>query len=71
MGEHRGRRLRRLERQLGRIGLSLARLLVIVLAGAALVWIAMILAFSPLLAHPTGDSGEGRFPGRTITGPSP
>ena len=51
--------------------MSLARLLVIALAGVALVWIAMILAFSPLLAHPAGDSGEGRFPGRTITGPNP
>ena len=43
----------------------------IVLAVVALVWIAVILAFSTLLADPTGDSGEGRFPGRTITGPNP
>ena len=51
--------------------MSLARLLVIVLAVVALLAVAVILAFSTLLAHPTGDSGEGRFPGRTITGPNP
>jgi hypothetical protein len=51
--------------------MSLPRLLVIVAAVVALVWIAVVLAFSSLLASPTGDSGEGRFPGRTITGPTP
>jgi hypothetical protein len=50
---------------------SLPRILLIVLAAVALLWIAVILAFSSLLAHPVGDSGEGRFPGRTITGPTP
>ena len=51
--------------------MSLPRLLLILVALVALVWIALILAFSSLLADPTGDSGEGRFPGRTITSPSP
>ena len=71
MGEHRGRRQRRLERQHRRIGVSLPRLLLIVLAAVALVWIGVILAFSSLLANPTGDSGEGRFTGSTVTSTNP
>ncbi|MGZ8698078.1 MAG: hypothetical protein ACXWZ1_12070 [Gaiellaceae bacterium] len=51
--------------------MSLPRLLLIVLAAILLLWIAAILVFSTLLAGPTGDSGDGRFPGRTITGPKP
>jgi hypothetical protein len=51
--------------------MSLPRLLLIVLAAIALVWIAVILIFTTLLAGPTGDSGEGRDPGSTITGPEP
>ena len=51
--------------------MSLPRLLVIALGVVVLVWIAVVLAFSTLLANPTGDSGEGRFPGRTVTGPNP
>jgi hypothetical protein len=50
---------------------SLRRILLIVLVAVALLLITAILAFSTLLAHPDGDSGEGRFPGRTITGPTP
>ena len=51
--------------------MSLVRLLVIVVAAVALVWLAVFLALSTLLGHPTGDTGEGRFPGRTITGTNP
>ncbi len=51
--------------------MPLRRLLVIVLGVVALLWVVVFLALSTVLAHPTGDSGEGRFPGRTVTGPNP
>lgn len=51
--------------------MSLPRLLLIVLAAVALVWIGVVLAFSSLLADPTGDSGEGRFTGSTVTSTNP
>ena len=51
--------------------MSLPRLLVTIVAALALIWILIVLAFSSLLANPTSDSGDGRSPARTLTGPEP
>lgn len=51
--------------------MSSLRLILIALTVVAAVWVFLILAFSSLLADPTSGSGEGRFPGRTVTSTHP
>jgi hypothetical protein len=51
--------------------MSFPRLILIALAVVIVVSVFMVLVFSSLLADPTSGSGEGRFPGRTVTSPHP
>lgn len=49
----------------------LLRIILIALAVLAVLWVFTVLAFSSVFADPTSGSGEGRFPGRTVTSPNP
>ena len=51
--------------------MSIPRLIVTVVVALVLLLILVVLAFTTLLAHPTSGSGEGPFPGRTLTSPEP
>ena len=71
MGEHRSGRARRLVGEHGRLASAIARLILIVLVVLAVLWVLVVLAFSSVLADPTSGSGEGRFPGQTVTSTNP
>ena len=51
--------------------MSFPRLIVIALAVVIVLSVSVVFAFSSVLADPTSGSGEGRFPGRTVTSPHP